>query len=212
LNPAHRIMLTLLVPAAALVAMGAAAADLEIEFHWSPCPPLGEYGVRMGPAERYTLFVSRNGGAEEVAGATMDTFFVLPVSMGQDVRVRVQGEDADGVKSLKSEWSDPVMLEFSGSVPQVAYLKDNYPNPFNPETTLRYLVPNDLPVGAPLSLEIFDLQGRRMRALPVERSGGMHEVKWNGRDTAERPAASGTYLVRYMVGTMVETGKMTLTK
>jgi len=203
----------LLVLVAALVAMGAAAGDLEVEFHWRRCPSVAEFGQQMGPAVQYKVWESRNGGPLELAASTDDTFVVLAVPTGQDVRVKVQGVDADGVKSLMSDWSQPLYFEAKAAAPaRPAYLKANYPNPFNPETTLRYLVPEDLPASAPLSLEIYDVRGRRVRALPVDRSGGMHDVRWNGRDQSGAPAGSGTYLVRMVVGSVVETGKMTLTK
>ncbi len=208
-----RIIQSLLVLAAVLVAMGAAAQDLEIRFHWSECPPLGEYGLIMGPAVQYSVFVSRNGGQEELAGVTADTSFTLAVGRGEDVRVRVQGIDAQGVASLKSEWSEPLYFENSDlPLPRAAYLKPNYPNPFNPETTLRYLVPEDLPQGAPVALEVYNVKGQRVRALPIQADPGMHEVRWDGRDAQGNPAASGIYIARLMMGAMIETQKMTLTK
>ena len=203
----------LLVLATALIAMGAVAGDLEVEFHWQSCPSLAQYGQQMGPADHYQVWVSRNGEAAQLTATTPDTFIVMSVPIGQDVRVRVQGVDADGVKSLMSDWSQPVYFEVGAGVPaQVAYLKANYPNPFNPETTLRYRVPENLAPDAPLALEIYDVRGQRVRRLPVERSAGMHEVRWDGRDHTGGQVASGTYLARMVVGAMIETGKMTLTK
>ncbi len=207
------VLRSLLVLAVALVAMGAAAQDLEVRFHWSECPPLGEYGLVMGSAVQYKVFVSRDGGPEEMAGATTDTFFTLVVPQGQDLKVRVQGVDSLGVASLKSQWSEPLDFGHDGAgVPQVAYLQPNYPNPFNPETTLSYQIPEDLPAGAPVNLAVYNVRGRQVDVLPVERDPGLHQVRWDGRDNRGEPVSSGIYLARLRVGTRVETRKMTLTK
>ncbi len=193
--------------------MGAAAQGLEVQFQWDRSPQVGEYGMGMGPAVEYAVWVSRNGSPEELVATTADTLYTLPVEPGIDLRVRVQGVDDQGTASIMSEWSDSIYFEQAGvGIPRPAYLKPNFPNPFNPETTLRYLVPDDLSSGAPLSLEVYNVRGQRLQRLPVDRTPGMHDVRWNGRDESGQPAASGLYLARLVVGTMVETGKMTLAK
>ena len=87
-------------------------------------------------------------------------------------------------------------LTVVSAVPTTA-LMANYPNPFNPATTISYTVGTDFPHGAAVELEIFDVLGQRIstlvnRVVPV----GSHFVEWNGRDDGGRPAASGLYIYR----------------
>jgi len=67
------------------------------------------------------------------------------------------------------------------------------PNPFNPATTIRM----QLDAAASLDVVVFDLRGRRVRAL----HSGIHpagpvELRWNGRDETGREVSSGVYMVR----------------
>ena len=67
------------------------------------------------------------------------------------------------------------------------------PNPFNPQTTLRFA----LAEAGDVRIRVFDVAGRQVRALqlpglPV----GWHEAEWNGTDAAGPRVASGSYLVR----------------
>lgn len=67
------------------------------------------------------------------------------------------------------------------------------PNPFNPLTTIRF----ELAVAGPVRLSVFDLAGRLVRTLiDEELPPAVHEVAWDGRDTAGRLAASGSYVAR----------------
>ncbi len=67
------------------------------------------------------------------------------------------------------------------------------PNPAQGATTIRYLVP----ATTTSRLAIYDPQGRIVRSLETAPSAsGWHEVAWDGRDDAGRPAASGSYWVR----------------
>ena len=71
-------------------------------------------------------------------------------------------------------------------------LLQNFPNPFNPATEIRYL----LPEGAPVSLRIFDVLGQQVAQLvgpEATQTAGMHRVIWHGRDSAGRAVASGIY-------------------
>ncbi len=83
------------------------------------------------------------------------------------------------------------------------------PNPFNPRTTLRF----ELDRGADVRLEIYDLDGRRVRTLVAGRlPAGTHETVWAGRDDAGRPLGSGVYLVQLDGGDFVETRRVALVK
>jgi subtilisin family serine protease len=67
------------------------------------------------------------------------------------------------------------------------------PNPSRAATTLTFSLARPQPV----SLEVFDLGGRRVRALAAGRfASGSHAVAWDGRDEAGRPVAAGVYLAR----------------
>ncbi|RMH72312.1 MAG: T9SS C-terminal target domain-containing protein [Gemmatimonadetes bacterium] len=83
-------------------------------------------------------------------------------------------------------------------------LHPNYPNPFNPQTAIRF----DLPEGAPVYLAIYDLGGRLVTVLVDEyRQAGQHAVIWSGTDQEGRPVQSGVYGVRLQVGSTVVSGR-----
>jgi hypothetical protein len=72
-------------------------------------------------------------------------------------------------------------------------LHPNFPNPFNPETTIRY----DLSAGGPVSLRIYDSAGRLVRTLFEGRdTAGSKTARWDGTNDLGRPVASGVYFCR----------------
>jgi hypothetical protein len=88
-------------------------------------------------------------------------------------------------------------------------LDKNYPNPFNPMTTIAFTLPAELRV----RLEVYDVRGHRVRSLVDEvRAPGPHNVVWNGRDDGGRAVASGTYFARLVSEEGILTQKMLLTK
>jgi hypothetical protein len=73
------------------------------------------------------------------------------------------------------------------------FLPPNVPNPFNPSTTLRFVLPH----AGMVRVELLDARGRRIAALRDGfASAGEHTVRWDGRDGAGEPVASGVYLAR----------------
>lgn len=84
-----------------------------------------------------------------------------------------------------------------------------YPNPFNPETTIRFALAEDKEV----RLQIFDIRGALVRTL-VNRNlpRGIHEARWNGRDKSGNFVASGMYFYRLIVGDKVFKGSMQMIK
>ena len=85
-----------------------------------------------------------------------------------------------------------------------------YPNPFNPVTTIRW----QLPEPGPLSVDVYDLRGRRVRALfdgRVATASGT--LSWDGRTDDGRALSSGVYLLRLRGERgLVATGRVTLLK
>jgi len=88
-------------------------------------------------------------------------------------------------------------------------LQQNFPNPFNPETTIQY----QLARRAPVLLEIFNILGQRVATLVNEvQKAGKYSLVWNGRDQHGNRVASGLYIYRLKADTFVETRKMVLTR
>lgn len=84
------------------------------------------------------------------------------------------------------------------SLPKKFILHPNFPNPFNPETRIRFeiLQPVDR-----ASLTIFDILGRKVKTLlDRELSTGPHVISWDGRNAAGCPVSSGIYLYRLEAG------------
>jgi flagellar hook assembly protein FlgD len=68
-----------------------------------------------------------------------------------------------------------------------------YPNPFNPETTIRYT----LPAAGRVHVDVFDATGSHVRALVNrEQMAGAFTATWDGRDQTGRASASGIYFAR----------------
>lgn len=192
----------------------AAAQNIPIDFNWD-ASPLHENGATRTPAAFYEVFLLRGADGEAFAATVEDTLWTLDAQPDVVQRICVRAVDADGNASPFSEWSDPVYFESQGGgspIPPAPVLEPNFPNPFNPETSIVYGVPEGLGTGDPMQLEVYTVDGRRVRTLEVDRRPGWHSVVWDGRDDAGQPAAAGLYISRYAAGAMVKTGKMTMVK
>ncbi|HLU37248.1 MAG TPA: ScyD/ScyE family protein [Thermomicrobiales bacterium] len=95
------------------------------------------------------------------------------------------------------------------TVPETFTLLPNYPNPFNPGTTLAYRLAQP----EHISLSVYNLLGQEVRLLVDTRQpAGAYEVRWNGRDRDGRPMPSGVYLYRLRAGDRVQSRTMHLIK
>ncbi len=86
-------------------------------------------------------------------------------------------------------------------------LTANFPNPFNPSTTISF----ELPKTGHVKLEVFNVNGALITTLVDEvRESGRHDVLWNGKDAKGVSVASGIYFYRLKAGAEVVTKKMML--
>jgi hypothetical protein len=84
-----------------------------------------------------------------------------------------------------------------------------YPNPFNPATTIRY----ELPEAVPVQLLVYDLLGREVtRLVEAAQSPGSYEVPWDGTDAFGRSLTSGIYITRLVTPEYSKSIKLVLLK
>ena len=89
-------------------------------------------------------------------------------------------------------------------------LHDNFPNPFNPETQIRFSIGSQEDV----KLIIYDVVGRQVRTLINGNSfaPGFHVTNWNGLDDSGQKVPSGLYIYRIKAGSFIADKKMLLVK
>ncbi len=93
--------------------------------------------------------------------------------------------------------------------PIVFQVDQNFPNPFNPSTTIRFA----LPVSAQTRVVIFDVAGHKVKTLVDDvMAAQVHEVQWTGRDDAGRSVSAGVYFYRVSSGEHFSVGRMALVK
>lgn len=97
----------------------------------------------------------------------------------------------------------PVTLAYSFELHQ------NFPNPFNPETTIHFALPQP----AEVTLRVFNLLGEEVITLARGKmAAGTHTLAWNGRNAAGELMGSGIYLLRLEAGQEVAVKKMALVR
>ncbi len=99
--------------------------------------------------------------------------------------------------------------EESGITIDAYALFPNFPNPFNPQTTIRYALKEKTHV----KLDIFNINGQLVRRLVNEEQNmGYREAKWNGTNAENQRVASGLYFIQFRAGDFIKTQKMILIK
>lgn len=157
---------------------------------------------------------TQNGTTEQ---ASWTVRWTAPAVGTGDVTLYMAGNAANGnfstsgdrIYTISNTWNEggasPVPLPMLAG----AELKPNFPNPFNPRTTLVYELARDQVV----DLTIYSLDGRLVRRLESgPQTSGRHEVVWDGMDRNGRPVTSGTYLYRLYTGGIVQTRTMALVR
>ncbi len=88
-------------------------------------------------------------------------------------------------------------------------LEKNYPNPFNPVTTIEFSLPEAIRV----ELTVFNSTGQVVKNLTRESyQAGTYSVKWDGTNETGQKVASGVYIYRLVAGDFVKTNRMILLK
>jgi photosystem II stability/assembly factor-like uncharacterized protein len=117
---------------------------------------------------------------------------------------------AGTVFNYKGSFLETKIESIDSKSPSTFQLKQNFPNPFNPETTINF----DLAETSSVTIKIFEITGRELKTLAdgENRRAGAHNVIWDGSDYSGKKVASGIYLCRLTSSKFSSTIKMTVLK
>ena len=112
--------------------------------------------------------------------------------------------DANSISNMSKAAVDKM---FATKTPAEFQLFQNHPNPFNPETTIQFQLPEESHV----LIRIFNTIGQEIRSLvDVNFGSGYHSVIWDGRDNFGNPVLSGVYLYQLQTAKFSQVKIMTL--
>jgi len=142
---------------------------------------------------------------------------VFEGSLVNAATVKYSVSATDGIDTVKVTGDDRVVYvnryeylstEMEG-IPTEFALHENYPNPFNPTTTLRF----DLPEVSSITLTIYNMLGQRVKTFNMnDTPAGFHSIKWNATNDYGDPVGAGVYLYQLRANQFVKTRKMVLLK
>ncbi|RMF57763.1 MAG: choice-of-anchor B family protein [Calditrichaeota bacterium] len=103
----------------------------------------------------------------------------------------------------------PTDITQAPGVPSTFSVSPNYPNPFNPVTTISYQIPQTSPV----KLAVYDMNGKLVKVLvDQQQAAGNYQVQWDGVNQQGQPVVSGVYFYTFRAGQYTQTRKMVLLK
>ena len=183
-----------------------------LKYSLPPKPPEGAFDVRFKDGWRLV----KDYGEVEVMPTTETLTIAYDIILNAGeyyswVLTATSGEDyiLEGTGELTVPSAERFTLELKAVVPATFTLHQNFPNPFNPITSLRY----DLPEQAQVTLTIYDLMGREITQLVnTAQEAGYKSVQWNATDIYGKPVSAGVYLYQIRAGGFVQTRKMVLLK
>jgi len=168
-------------------------------------------GLDFIPSHTNFMMFDTGGDAAAIKAELVDLGYQVRTGWGMPQFIRV----STGLLSEMQGFLDALASIFmtgvnaDPSLPHSLAIAATYPNPFNGSCKIKLTIPSDEPV----SLTIYDLAGRKIRALIAGRlDAGARTVTWDGRDFAGRAVASGTYVLNLIQGEYAATSRVSFVK
>ncbi|MDD3642352.1 MAG: CARDB domain-containing protein [Candidatus Krumholzibacteria bacterium] len=171
---------------------------------WGERTPPGDRcsGVFTNTATGAKAKVRIDGDTGEICGAFIDFNNSHPVTAGDVLEFVLLGENGKPVcepVELTVEAADianchvALQAVISNATPSISLLYQNFPNPFNPVTRIRY----QLASKGPVNLRVYNVAGQLVKTLVGSiQNAGYYEIAWDGRNDGGRQVSSGIYFCR----------------
>jgi ligand-binding sensor domain-containing protein len=160
------------------------------------------------------IWAGTDGGVSSYDGSAWNKYTKQDGLAGNNVYAIAVDPDGSlwfGTESGVSRYSEGSVLvdDENSNIPKALSIRGSFPNPFNPQTTIEYV----LPQGGFVELSLYNLSGQKIRQLVSNTlSAGMHTVVWDGCDQNGKRVSSGIYFSRLKLGSQITSGRMVLMK
>ena len=179
----------------------------------NPCTFI-DYQVPGANLAGYTILVD-SANSQEIeyfqVNSSVTSFDINDLGLpGGESTVWVCGRNDDGEHTFPSNTIIiNIVSNDNNDIAVVTSLVGNYPNPFNPETTISFTIPTS----GNVTLDIFNVRGQKVKTLVKgHQDAGQHNVVWNGKDDDNHSVSSGIYLYKMKSGRYTSSKKMILMK
>ena len=162
------------------------------------------YGADDNVQARATIDFDAAGNIVFMENANEHVFMFAPPGEGETNSFTTTSPDTFTVEI-------PVSVEETAdsSILDSYRLEANYPNPFNPSTTIRYTLGKT----GETTLKVYNLRGEAIRVLADDnQAAGEHAIVWDGKDDSGRLVSSGVYILTIKSGEFRQSHRMTLVK
>ena len=161
---------------------------------------LWELQRQSGDDQQWVSVFRKKSDGNSSSRKEYSLFDLTPVNKSQ---YRLIEYDQDGTSETFGPYA------FAREIPERISLYPNYPNPFNPETTISFEnAEKEL-----IAISIYNIQGQLVRELENrEFPGGYHSISWNGKNSNGLSVSSGVYLLQLKAGKSVKYFKMLMIK
>ena len=154
---------------------------------------LEDHSIELGPLDSTGLF------SAQIAGLTANTIYYI----------RAYATNEAGTRYSETISFTSLETGIQESIPSNHWMSQNFPNPFNPTTTLKY----GLLETSDITLNIFDITGRKIKQWSISsQQAGWHEVIWDGTDMNGNIVSTGVYIYMMQAGDFIDTKKMVFMK
>jgi len=165
----------------------------------------------------YYVYKKNNDTARNILSELDEMFEDSKYGYQAHLMLNDEGYSLEGLKLLMKKKESNYLFAKSNSngngifeeIPTEYELFNNYPNPFNPSTTIKYSVPKN----SNIKVRIYNMMGQLIKTLVNEsKSPGNYEVQWYGKNEENLSVASGIYFYQLESENFVKTNKMILLK
>lgn len=126
--------------------------------------------------------------------------------------VQAEDENGDGIAFQLDTGifiiTEELATDDQNTTPDAYIISANYPNPFNPSTSLDYT----LPQGSDVTIRLFDITGSLVMETHEYQHPGTYTFTWHGKDMRNTPVSSGLYFLQFNAGSFHKTQKLILMK
>jgi hypothetical protein len=174
------------------------------DLQFTPDPSIAQFEAAsnaLGDSARVFVIYNLKGSTLGNGTYTLGKFSVLPPLVGLTEGVVA---DAQGKNIVTSIYENGQPL-----IPQVYYLNQNFPNPFNMSTRIQFGVPAQTKV----KIVLYNVLGQKVRTYDLgERTPGRYDITWDGMNERGKTVSSGIYFYRFESNKFTQTKKLVLIK